>query len=140
MRRSPGTPSRKGWSINSGGGLVPEVDVMEWKGPIGEDCLHVNVWTPGLKDGHKRPVMVWLHGGGFANGSANFWRMPKKALDAQNLCALCALLWLTSLGRFWNGSSPICYFRLYRMRRISSGIPRHCSVLQGCRHSSARDR
>ncbi|MDE2486902.1 MAG: carboxylesterase/lipase family protein [Alphaproteobacteria bacterium] len=33
-----------------------------------EDCLFLNVWTPGL-DQPKRPVMVWLHGGGFANGS-----------------------------------------------------------------------
>ena len=33
-----------------------------------EDCLFLNVWTPGL-DRAKRPVMVWLHGGGFANGS-----------------------------------------------------------------------
>jgi para-nitrobenzyl esterase len=33
-----------------------------------EDCLFVNVWTPGL-DARARPVMVWLHGGGFANGS-----------------------------------------------------------------------
>jgi len=34
-----------------------------------EDCLFINVWTPALGDGGKRPVMVWLHGGGFANGS-----------------------------------------------------------------------
>ncbi|MGH7015760.1 MAG: carboxylesterase/lipase family protein [Caulobacteraceae bacterium] len=33
-----------------------------------EDCLFLNVWTPGLDD-RRRPVMVWLHGGGFANGS-----------------------------------------------------------------------
>jgi len=33
-----------------------------------EDCLFLNVWTPGL-DRARRPVMVWLHGGGFANGS-----------------------------------------------------------------------
>ena len=31
-----------------------------------EDCLVLNVWTPGLRDGRKRPVMVWFHGGGFA--------------------------------------------------------------------------
>jgi para-nitrobenzyl esterase len=37
--------------------------------PIGEDCLVLNVWTPGPKDGAKRPVMVWLHGGGFFVGS-----------------------------------------------------------------------
>jgi para-nitrobenzyl esterase len=36
----------------------------------GEDCLVVNVWTPAT-DTAKRPVMVWLHGGGFAVGSAS---------------------------------------------------------------------
>src|SRR5579871_394946 len=36
-----------------------------------EDCLTLNLWTPGLGDGGKRPVMVWLHGGAFAYGSAN---------------------------------------------------------------------
>jgi len=39
--------------------------------PTGEDCLTLNVWTPGLDGGAKRPVMVWLHGGGMAFGSAN---------------------------------------------------------------------
>ncbi len=34
-----------------------------------EDCLFLNVWTPGLRDGAKRPVMVYLHGGGFSSGS-----------------------------------------------------------------------
>jgi len=33
-----------------------------------EDCLFLNVWTPGL-DNKRRPVMVWIHGGGFAYGS-----------------------------------------------------------------------
>jgi para-nitrobenzyl esterase len=33
-----------------------------------EDSLFLNVWTPG-PDGKKRPVMVWLHGGGFSSGS-----------------------------------------------------------------------
>jgi para-nitrobenzyl esterase len=36
-----------------------------------EDCLVLNVFTPGLNDGKKRPVMVWLHGGGFATGSGS---------------------------------------------------------------------
>jgi para-nitrobenzyl esterase len=39
--------------------------------PISEDCLSLNVWTPGLRDGGKRPVMVWFHGGGYAAGSGN---------------------------------------------------------------------
>jgi len=39
--------------------------------PMSEDCLHLNVWTPGLRDGGKRPVMFYIHGGGFTGGSAN---------------------------------------------------------------------
>jgi para-nitrobenzyl esterase len=40
-------------------------------GGMGEDCLNLNIWTPGLKDGAKRPVLVSFHGGGFATGSGN---------------------------------------------------------------------
>lgn len=36
---------------------------------VSEDCLRLNVWTPSLSDGKKRPVLVWLHGGGFVNGN-----------------------------------------------------------------------
>jgi len=36
-----------------------------------EDCLVLNVWTPALGDGRKRPVMVWCHGGGFVTGSGS---------------------------------------------------------------------
>ncbi|WP_259014135.1 carboxylesterase/lipase family protein [Emticicia fluvialis] len=35
---------------------------------VSEDCLRINVWTPAL-DTKKRPVIVWLHGGGFVNGN-----------------------------------------------------------------------
>lgn len=34
-----------------------------------EDCLRINVWTPALGDGGKRPVLLWFHGGGFEAGS-----------------------------------------------------------------------
>ena len=36
----------------------------------GEDMLRVNVWTPAIDDGKKRPVLVWIHGGGYASGSS----------------------------------------------------------------------
>ncbi len=36
---------------------------------VSEDCLRLNVFTPGINDGKKRPVMFWLHGGGFTNGN-----------------------------------------------------------------------
>ena len=55
--------------------------VYEWNpGAQGEDCLRLNVWTPGL-DGRKRAVMVWLHGGGFAVGSGN----EMNVYDGENL-------------------------------------------------------
>jgi para-nitrobenzyl esterase len=38
---------------------------------MGEDVLTLNVWTPALKDGGKRPVLVSFHGGGFATGSGS---------------------------------------------------------------------
>jgi hypothetical protein len=38
-----------------------------------EDCLVLNVFTPALGDGRRRPVMVWLHGGGFSSGSGSTW-------------------------------------------------------------------
>lgn len=41
------------------------------EGPGSEDCLRVNVWTPGLRDGAKRPVLVYIHGGGFTTGSGS---------------------------------------------------------------------
>lgn len=37
--------------------------------PMDEDCLNLNIWTPGCDNG-KRPVLVWLHGGGFETGSS----------------------------------------------------------------------
>ncbi len=55
--------------------------VYQWNpGAQGEDCLRLNVWTPGL-DNRKRAVMVWLHGGGFATGSGN----EMNVYDGENL-------------------------------------------------------
>src|SRR6185312_11573282 len=39
--------------------------------PMSEDCLHLNVWTPGLRDGGKRPVMFYIHGGAYSGGSVD---------------------------------------------------------------------
>ena len=51
----------------------PNPLILNHKEPAvqGEDCLVINVFTPGLNDGRKRPVMVWLHGGGFASGAGS---------------------------------------------------------------------
>ena len=48
--------------------------------PTNETCLYLNVYTPGLGDGARRPVMVWLHGGGYFAGSGG-----SAGLDGSNL-------------------------------------------------------
>ena len=40
-------------------------------GPQSENCLLLNIWTQGLDDNKNRPVMVWIHGGGFFTGGTN---------------------------------------------------------------------
>ena len=54
-------------------GSSPNALILNHKEPAvqGEDCLVINVFTPGVNDGRKRPVMVWLHGGGFASGAGS---------------------------------------------------------------------
>jgi para-nitrobenzyl esterase len=56
-------PARTGWANDE------EAWLFNWDdGQPGEDCLRVNIWSPGL-DHRKRPVMLWLHGGGYSAGS-----------------------------------------------------------------------
>ena len=60
------SPQRSGLMdrlASSGGKIVKEIQ--------SEDCLFLNVWTPAVKDGRKRPVMFWCHGGGFTMGSGS---------------------------------------------------------------------
>src|SRR5678816_2905550 len=52
-------------------GPISEVFALDRREPMGEDCLAINVFTPALGSGN-RPVMVWLHGGGFSGGSGNW--------------------------------------------------------------------
>jgi para-nitrobenzyl esterase len=52
-------------------GRLIQFDLAVAQGGMGEDCLRLNIWTPGLGDGVRRPVMVSLHGGGFAIGSGS---------------------------------------------------------------------
>ncbi len=52
----------------------------DWGYP-NEDCMRVNVWTPSIDDGRKRPVLFWIHGGGFTSGSSQ--ELP--STDGENL-------------------------------------------------------
>jgi para-nitrobenzyl esterase len=50
-----------------GGGFFPP-DVAK---TVGEDCLTLSVWTPALRDGRKRPVLVWFHPGAYSSMTSN---------------------------------------------------------------------
>ena len=62
-----------------------------------EDCLHLNVFTPGLRDHRKRPVLVYFHGGAYNNGSVN------SPLYDGSVCASVATWWWS---RSITGSTP----------------------------------
>jgi len=69
-------PVRGGWGSDRLSFL------FDWDdGHPGEDCLRLNVWTPAADDRTKRPVMVWLHGGGYEAGSSQ--ELP--SYDGENL-------------------------------------------------------
>src|SRR6185437_1849453 len=51
------------------------------EGTQSEDCLHLNVFTPGLRDRKRRPVLVYFHGGAYNNGTVN-----SDLYDGRRLC------------------------------------------------------
>src|SRR5215467_465554 len=61
----PQTPA----NLHSEYGMMIQWD--QQSGGSGEDCLVLNIWTPGVNDRAKRPVLVSFHGGGFTTGSGN---------------------------------------------------------------------
>jgi len=55
---------RAGWNNDE------ERFIYDWSdGIAGEDCLNLSIWTPAINDNRRRPVLVWIHGGGYATGS-----------------------------------------------------------------------
>jgi para-nitrobenzyl esterase len=74
MKVEPWTGVRDAFELGHRSPLIDSALVAEWtplnlREPMGEDCLNLNVWTPSVARGGKRPVLVWLHGGGYATGS-----------------------------------------------------------------------
>lgn len=62
-----------------------------------EDCLYINVWTPGTQ-GKRRPALVWIHGGGYANGSASMPLYRGDRLAAKGIVVVTVAYRLGALG------------------------------------------
>ncbi len=87
----PIEPWKGVWDASNYGFVCPYVDKKPWLSQelylphrywiTDEDCQNLNIWTPAC-DGERRPVLVWLHGGGFNMGSA----IEMAAYDGENMC------------------------------------------------------
>jgi para-nitrobenzyl esterase len=55
---------------NQPGSRLPWTEEFMTQGPIGEDCLYLNVWTTAKNANARQPVMFWIYGGGFTEGSS----------------------------------------------------------------------
>ncbi|WP_239954986.1 carboxylesterase/lipase family protein [Pantoea sp. Z09] len=69
-------------------------------GVLSEDCLYLNVWTPDVEPSRPLPVMVWLHGGGFAMGSGGLPPYSGKPLAARGAVVVTINYRLGHLGFF----------------------------------------
>ena len=95
------------------GGEPAEMIPTDPREPLGEDCLVMNIWTPNPASG-RRPVMVWLHGGGFASGSGSYSiyegrELARKhdvvAISINHRLNVFGFLYLAHLGGRWANAS-----------------------------------
>ena len=106
-------PQKAGLSLEGGGD----------PGPLSEDCLYLNVWTPraapGSTPGAKLPVMVWLHGGALIFGAGSLKLYDGAALARQGVVVVTVNYRLGPLG----------YFVHPALERASPGGPANFGLL-----------
>src|SRR5216683_117854 len=94
-RKVPAVETQRGWVR----GTV-EGDVRVIRGILvdeeSEDCLSLNVWTPAVSDGARRPVMLWIHGGAWVIGSGS-----ERTYDAAHLVRRGDVVVVTINYRLW---------------------------------------
>lgn len=85
-------------------------------GPLSEDCLYLNVWTPASATTGRRPVMVWIHGGALVFGSGNVALYDGSALAQRGAVVVTINYRMGALGFFSHpaidgsgSSSPVNY-------------------------------
>ena len=104
--------------------MIPEIgDALTGSGPMDEDCLRLNVWTPAIDRG-RRPVMVWFHGGGQRTGPAtrSSTTAPSSRESTTSLSSRITHR-LNALGYLWLAGLPGISERFARL-----GEPRRCAI------------
>jgi para-nitrobenzyl esterase len=93
----PGVRSSENFGPNSMQGVVFD-DIDPTAAGVSEDCLYLNVWTASLAAAEPAPVMVWIHGGGFAVGSGAEPRYDGGNLAARGIVVVTVNHRLNALG------------------------------------------
>lgn len=85
--------------LNARGGDLLSGDIK-----YGEDCLHLNVWT--AEGNRKRPVLVWIHGGGFNYGSASYDNYTGAVIAAKTGLVVASMNYRLGVLGFLNADTP----------------------------------
>jgi para-nitrobenzyl esterase len=73
------------WQAVAPQGFGPWTSEFVVSGPVSEDCLFLNVWAPADRSAAARPVLVWIHGGAFVQGSGSVAIYDGSALATQGV-------------------------------------------------------
>jgi len=90
---------------------------------VSEDCLRINVFTPALHDGRKRPVLFWIHGGGFTSGNG----IEQDGYNGESFARLGDVVFCSINHRL----GPLGFCNL-----AGIGLPTLCQVKKDCRMGS----
>lgn len=112
-------------------------------GAFSEDCLYLNLWTPELKPATPMPVMVWLHGGGFAVGSGGLPPYVGAPLAAEGVVIVTINYRLGHLGFFahpaldaeYDGETPVNNFALLDQITALMWVQRNIEAFGGDKHN-----
>lgn len=86
------------WQPIATDGFGPWTSEFVVQDAVSEDCLYLNVWAPADKQAQPYPVMVWIHGGAFCQGSGSIPIYDGRALAAQGVVVVTINYRLSVLG------------------------------------------
>ncbi|WP_075181825.1 carboxylesterase/lipase family protein [Pantoea sp. 1.19] len=111
-------------------------------GPLAEDCLYLNIWTPDLAPQAPLPVMVWIHGGGYNVGSGGLQPYRGAALARRGAVIVTLNYRLGHLGFFAHpalaaeqSDAPLCNFALLDQIAALQWVQRNIAEFGGDRHN-----